>query len=225
MRVAVINLVRSTDRREWIESNLARIGLTFEIFAGVDAFRGEHVGISRYNEAAARRDLHRPMAAGEIGCFASHYLLWQRCLSAREPLVIMEDDVDVDYAFLLALDNASKLISRFPLIRLGLTREGDGTAPMLCLPDDFQLVLLGSWTFGTQCYVLSPIGAKALLEHAAVWSLPLDIYVDRAEIHGIGNYGLRPYFVTHADQSAGLPSVIGDERYGEWPAETSTAPA
>ncbi len=225
MRVAVINLVRSKDRREWMECNLARIGLRFEIFAGIDAFRGEHAGISRYNEAAARRDLHRPMAAGEIGCFASHYLLWQRCMNAREPFVIMEDDVEVDDGFPVALDIASKLISIFPLIRLGLTREGDGTAPVLCLPDNFELVSLGSWSFGGQCYIVSPVGAKALLEHAAVWSLPADIYLDRTRIHGIGNYGLRPYFVRHADKSAGLPSVIGDERYGHWPAEGSTARA
>jgi glycosyl transferase family 25 len=217
MKVAVINLVRSKDRRELIEANLARIGVTFELFAGIDASLGEHVGISRYNEAAARRDLYRPMAAGEIGCFASHYLLWQRCVAAREPLVIMEDDVEVDDEFVLALDTASKLMPAFPLIRLGLTREGEGTAPVLCLPHDFELASLGPLTLGTQCYLLSPVGARALLEHAAVWSLPVDIYLDRTQIHGIVNYGLRPYFVRHADISA-LPSVIGDERYGHWPA-------
>lgn len=216
MKVAVINLVRSKDRRKLIESNLARIGLTFEFFAGIDASRGEHVGITQYNEAGAWRDLHRPMSAGEIGCFASHYLLWQRCVEAGEPLVIMEDDVAVDDGFVLALETASELISTFPLIRLGLTAEGAGTAPILSLPHDFELVSLAPWTFGTQCYILSDVVAKAFLEHAPVWSLPVDIYIDRTQIHGIGSYGLRPYFVRHADQTA-YPSVIGDERYGHWP--------
>ena len=222
MKVAVINLVRSGDRRERMESNLARIGLRFDFFAGIDARRGEHASVSQYNEAVAWRDLHRPMAAGEIGCFASHYLLWQRCRAVREPLVIMEDDVDVDEDFVLALDAASKLMSQFPLIRLGLTREGDDTASVLCLPNAFELVSLGPWTLGTQCYIVSEIGARALVRHAAVWSLPVDLYLDRAGIHGIRNYGLRPYFVRHAD-SARLPSVIGDERYGHWPAEGSSA--
>ena len=36
--------------------------------------------------------------------------------------------------------------------------------------------------------------------------------MNRRLIHGIGDYGLRPYFVRHADQAA-YPSVIGDERY------------
>ncbi len=163
------------------------------------------------------------MATGEIGCFASHYLLWQRCVDGREPFVIMEDDVEVDCRFILALETAARLITEFPLIRLGLTREGDDTEPVLCLPDDFELVSLGPWTFGTQCYILSDVGAKALLDHAAVWSLPVDIYVDRAQIHGIPSYGLRPYFVRHADSA--LPSFIGDVRYGNWPAADATAAA
>jgi glycosyl transferase family 25 len=216
MKIAVINLARSKDRRKPIESNLARLGLTFEFFAGIDAWRGEHVGISRYNQTAALRDYHRPLSAGEIGCFASHYLLWQRCLEAREPFVIMEDDVVVDDGFVRALETASELISTFPMVRLGLTLEAADTEPILSLPHDFELVSLGSRTYGAQCYILSDIGAKALLEHAAVWSLPVDIYFHCPQIHGIGSYGLRPYFVRHADQAA-YPSVIGDERYGPWP--------
>src|SRR5947209_18328274 len=85
VRIIVINLARSKDRRQLIESNLARLGLAFEFFTGVDAARGEHVALSRYNEIAAWRDLQRPFHVGEIGCFASHYLLWQQCVQAREP--------------------------------------------------------------------------------------------------------------------------------------------
>ena len=216
MTIAVINLARSRDRRELIEASFSRLGLGFEFFAGIDAWRGEHVGFSQYNATAVRSDFHRPLSAGEIGCFASHYLLWQRCMEAREPLVVMEDDVVVEDGFVRALETATDLLPAFPLIRLGITEEGAGTAPMLPLPSGFELVSLASRTLGAQCYMLSQVGAKALFEHAAVWSMPVDIYLDRPLIHGIGSYGLRPYFVRHADQAA-YPSVIGDERYGLWP--------
>ena len=63
--------------------------------------------------------------------------------------------------------------------------------------------------------MLSDSGAKVLLERAAVWSVPVDIYLDRTEMHGIRSYGLRPYFVKHADKTA-YPSVIGDGRYLDW---------
>src|SRR5207249_1736702 len=110
-------------------------------------------------------------------------------------------------------ETVSELIPSFPLIRLGLTWEAAGSQVVLSLPHGFELVSLARGTYGTQCYILSDVAAKALVDHAAVWSLPVDIYLDRPEIHRLGSYGLRPYFVRHADQSV-YPSVIGDERYG-----------
>lgn len=216
MKIAVINLVRSTDRRERIEANLAQVGLAFEFFNGIDARYGEHLGVSRYSEAAALREFHRPLSAGEVGCFASHYLLWQRCVEARKPFVIIEDDALLDDGFVRTLETVSELISTFPLLRLGLTAEGAGSGVVLPLPQGFEVVSLAPGTYGTQCYILSDIAAKALVDHAAVWSFPVDIYLDRPQIHGLDSYGLRPYFVRHADQSV-YPSVIGDERYGLWP--------
>jgi glycosyl transferase, family 25 len=221
MTIAVINLARSRDRRELIEANFARLGLDFEFFRGIDAWRGEHVGFSQYNETAARRDFHRPLTAGEIGCFASHYLLWQRCMEAGEPLVIMEDDIVIDDGFVGALETATELLPAFPLMRLGISDEGAGTAPILPLPSGFEVVSLGPETWGTQCYILSDIGAKALLQHAAVWWLPVDNYLNRPLIHGLGCHGLRPYFVRPADQAA-YPSIIGDERFGQWPQDRAS---
>ena len=168
MTIAVINLARSKDRRELIEATFARLGLGFEFFAGIDAWRGEHVRFSQYNATAVGSDFHRPLSAGEIGCFASHYLLWQRCMESREPLVIMEDDVVIDDGFVRPLETTTDLLPTFPFIRLGLTQEGGGTAPILSLPSGFELVSLTSGTFGCQCYILSEVGAKALFEHAAV---------------------------------------------------------
>src|ERR1700689_529182 len=160
MTIAVINLARSTDRRELIESNFARLGLGFEFFAGIDAWRGEHVRFSKYYAAAAPSDFFRPLAAGEIGCFASHYLLWQRCMESQEPLVIMEDDVVIDDGFVRALETAADLLPKFPLLRLSTTLEGAGTAPILPLPSGFELISLASGTFGCQCYMLSDVGAN-----------------------------------------------------------------
>jgi len=129
--------------------------------------------------------------------------------------------VVVDDSFVRALETATELLPAFPLVRLGIQAEGAGTAPILPLPSGFELVSLGPETWGSQCYILSDIGAKALFEHAAVWWLPVDNYLERSLIHGIGCHGLRPYFVRHADQAA-YPSVIGDERFGAWPQDRAS---
>jgi glycosyl transferase family 25 len=211
MTIAVINLARSRNRRKLIQARFARLGLSFEFFAGIDGWRGEHVPFSHHATTVASD--RPPLTAGEIGCFASHYLLWQRCMEAREPLVIMEDDVEIDDGFVRALETAVDLLPKFPLIRLGITVEGWGTAQILPLPFGFELVSLASNTWGSQCYILSDIAAKALFEHAAGGWLPVDDYLNLPLIHGVGCYGLRPYVVRHADQAA-YPSVIGYERFG-----------
>lgn len=33
--------------------------------------------------------------AGEMGCFDSHYRLWQKCIELNEPILIFEDDVEI----------------------------------------------------------------------------------------------------------------------------------
>lgn len=33
--------------------------------------------------------------AGEMGCFDSHYRLWQKCIELNEPILIFEDDVEL----------------------------------------------------------------------------------------------------------------------------------
>ena len=216
MKIVVVSLLRSLDRREQIEANLARLGVNFEFFNAIDASRGEHIGISRFDEAAALRDLHRPLSPGEIGCFASHYLLWQNCVKVRTPFVIIEDDAEVSEGFTRALKVARELLPNCPLIRLGLTAEAANSQTLVSLPQGFEFVSLGRGTFGTQCYMVSPRGAEMLMEHAEVWSLPVDMYLDRSYMHGLRSFGLRPYFVKHADPSL-YPSVIGDERYRLWP--------
>jgi glycosyl transferase family 25 len=220
MRIFAINLARSKDRRQLITSNLERLGLQFEFFTGIDPSLGEHVGISRYLETAARRNLGRPLTPGEVGCFTSHYLLWQRCLEANEPFVIIEDDVLVDDSFVRALEAASELTATCPLLRLGVTYEGPNSTEVSSILHGFEVVLLAPRTYGTQCYVLSGAGAKALLDRAGVWWMPVDDYLDCFPIHGVRSYGLRPYPVRLADQDA-YPSVIGEERYGQLPQDAS----
>jgi len=48
-----------------------------------DAYRNENWGV-----------------AGEMGCFDSHYRLWQKCVELDEPILIFEDDVTLERAFI-----------------------------------------------------------------------------------------------------------------------------
>lgn len=202
MTVVVINLERSSARRELMQRTLNRLGIQFEFFRGIDASHGEHLCVSSYDEQARLLDHRQTLTPGEIGCFASHYLLWQRCVEEQEPIIIMEDDLLIEDRFTTALAAAEALINRFHLIRLGILPDGAPFGRFCDLEENLQMIRYAKNSIlgGTQCYALSPKGAAALVRHAAVWSLSADHYLSAYKMHGPENYGIRPYFVKHADQ-------------------------
>ena len=212
MKILVVNLERSADRREFMEQNLGQLGIEFKFFRAIDAHRGEHVPLSRYSERKALAEFGRPLSIGEVGCFASHYLLWQRCIVEREPLVILEDDVLIDDQFPRALAAVRELIGRLRLIRLGLGFFCDQYSPAGSCQGFDVVEYMRDKTLGTQGYAVSPEGAANLVAHAHAWFRSVDCYLRHAELHGVDSYGLLPLPVTHADQRA-YPSVIGEERY------------
>lgn len=200
-------------RRQRMEDTLKGLHLDFEIYRGVDGSRGEHVAISHYEEAAALRHFGHRMNVGEIGCYASHYSAWQRCVELREPIVIMEDDVAVDPRFPEALAHAQSAIDRAGFIRLAALSE---RRSLLAEPlaGGYRFVRLEKGGMGTQCYAVSPAAAKRLLQHSDIWTCPVDYYIDSFWEHGQPNYAILPYRIHH-DETGSITSDIGSrEPYG-----------
>ncbi|GAA8863569.1 hypothetical protein BTM166_08840 [Helicobacter pylori] len=52
----------------------------------------------------------------EFGCYLSHYLLWKECVKTNQPVVILEDDVVLEFNFMQALEDCLK--SPFDFVRL-----------------------------------------------------------------------------------------------------------
>ena len=76
-----INLDRRVDRRAEIEAELARCGLT-DAYMRFSATDGNALGFPNPH-----------IKSGEMGCFASHYMLLKQNLDETRPLHIIEDDV------------------------------------------------------------------------------------------------------------------------------------
>lgn len=76
-----INLDRRPDRRAQIEAELARYGLK-DSYRRFSAIQGNALGFSNPH-----------IAEGEMGCFASHYMLMKENLGQNRHLHFIEDDV------------------------------------------------------------------------------------------------------------------------------------
>lgn len=205
----VVNLARSPDRRAVMKRRLDALGIQHAFFDGVDASKDEHLPISRYAPRWALWLRSRYLKAGEIGCFASHYLLWQRCASTGQPMIVMEDDVSIDDEFPEVVSLVGQHIGEKEFIRLAGTNAWVRAVPVRSLDDPYRLVRFLKGPAGTTCYALSPEGARKLLAKADRWIEPVDDYLDRFWSHGVQSMAILPFRVHHDDEE---PSLIGKDR-------------
>src|SRR5688572_13693775 len=100
----LINLDKDTDRLAFMRENFSRLGLSFERFAAVDE--------RSFSDAAYQQFMiERPRAGklwlrGQMGCFLSHYNIWQKIAQGSDRYcAVFEDDVHI-------ADDLGHLLSR-----------------------------------------------------------------------------------------------------------------
>lgn len=207
LRVFVIGLERVPERAARVSRRLDELGVRHVVFPAVDGARGEHLSWRNYDAAACLRAFGAPLLPAEIGCYASHYALWQQCVNDNVPVLIMEDDVDIKDGFSDSVTLAKQLLVRCPLIRLaGLL---DRPFRVIECHGDRTLVRYLRGPLGSQAYMLSPSGAADLLRGAQQWLESVDLYMDRFWLHGVVPHAIHPFQVFH-EKDAELKSTIGD---------------
>jgi glycosyl transferase family 25 len=91
MRVYVINLARSVDRRAHMTAELGRTGLTYQIITAVD---GRTVDLQDSAVVDPTMLAHNDFPAGTVGCALSHLRAYATILAAGlEHALVLEDDV------------------------------------------------------------------------------------------------------------------------------------
>ena len=91
MKAYVVNLERSTDRREHIEQQLARTGLQYEMISGVDGSGINLTDDRLVDPGFVTKSWFRP---GVAGCALSHLKVYQKAIADRAELaLVLEDDI------------------------------------------------------------------------------------------------------------------------------------
>ena len=105
MLIRVITLKNREDRREsFKEDNQDKLeGFEWEFFPAVDGSKLTYEGLRSigFDTDKNWRDplLKRTLTWGEIGCFLSHYQLWEECSDSGQPMLILEDDAILNEPF------------------------------------------------------------------------------------------------------------------------------
>lgn len=97
-KVVMINLVRRPERRLKMEQSFLELGIDVEYMPAVDGMelteeRIKDLGI-QFLAGYADPFHNRPMTTGEIGCFLSHYRIWEAMVKdGLEDVLVLEDDI------------------------------------------------------------------------------------------------------------------------------------
>ncbi len=204
MRVHVINLEASLDRRQYLCAQLDRLGIDYSIFKAIEPPQAKE-WLERYDERRYLRNTGRKASPGEIACFGSHAALWRKSVATGEPLVVLEDDVEILPTFPRALAEAARLIRTYGFLRLadnGPSRHVRATEMKKAA--EFSIVWYSRYAFGSMGYAISPETAAAFLAHSAAVTGPPDLFIKRFWEHGRPLYGI-------------LPAPIGFNKFGEAP--------
>lgn len=95
MKVYIINLRRSVERRENMLAQVSGKNMDWEFIDAFDARSASKSEIdSIYEEKRSLSHLGRPMSIGEIGCAVSHRIAYRKMISdGIKQAIILEDDV------------------------------------------------------------------------------------------------------------------------------------
>ena len=209
MKIYVVSLERSSERRERITKHLSGLGVSFEFFSAVDGRVEKTPG---YDDEQRIKEKGHSLTLGERGCFSSHRALWAKCVLLKEPILILEDDVDFSDSFLNGVKDLDDILSRYRYVRLG--RGSLKKMPIFGAYYSMQHLSgveglsLVKYLRGPSCchgYALSPAAAEKFLSYSGSWWWPVDDYMDSEHIHGVCDYGIEPPIVLQTD----LPSEIG----------------
>lgn len=189
--VHLVNLARGEDRLERMSALLSERALKFRRFEAVDGSVEDFGAV--YDESAQIKAGYRYLTKAELGCYLSHFRLWERVAALEDEFyVILEDDVDVDASVPEVLAAINRLQFDWDVIRLA----GLGVVPYLIagkLDPHHDLVTLMRGSTGTQGYCISSKGARKLIEKALPISTPVDVYLDHDWISGIKTLAVMPY--------------------------------
>ncbi|PAF43935.1 hypothetical protein BJI48_03870 [Helicobacter sp. 11S02596-1] len=121
-------------------------------------------------------------------------------MQLNEPIIVLEDDIEILPNFFDALENIAK--NRFEYVRLMQLNTGD-----VCQIDE-NFGVIKHWACGTQGYYLTPKGAQKFLRYAKSWVEPVDGHMDSYWKHHIPNVVYFPHPIR--ENSHALESMIAD---------------
>lgn len=188
--VLVVSMPGAIERRAAFTARARHAHLPWRFF---DARTELPAGLA-YDAEAVDRNKGRQLTPGEIGCYSSHYAIWQDMVARGIPqCIVLEDDTIVDWAFLSALTATNLAACDMPYLRLYAKLPAfSRTVSSDFIQRSRSVIEYVGHAYGTQAYAITLAGARAFLQACSTIQRPIDDQMDRSWDHGIRNLAVFP---------------------------------
>ncbi|BCD45292.1 hypothetical protein NHP190020_03310 [Helicobacter suis] len=165
----------------------------------------------------------REILPEELGCYASHYFLWLKCITLNKPIVVLEDDAELLPNFYQSLIDC--LNNPFDFVRLVTRLEKPENSAILgtkkrrnyanpnseiVLNEYFYLTYMDIRT--TLAYYITPKAAQAFISASQLFTEPVDMFLLESHKHKIPCFTYVPMSVSwhsnHLDSSIVTPENV-----------------
>jgi len=214
MKTFVISLKKSIERRQRIQDSLASIGIEFTFF---DAIDGSQDSFLHSDKAAPKKTTRRfgyNLENGEIACYASHYLMWEKCIELNQAILVLEDNGTFTEQFKNCFHLFDQISEKYDFIKLGGTHHTNKKTVKRYLIEkispDISLIRYGKRNAGTVGYLITPKAAEYFLKNSNEFLEPVDNFMEKPWRHSIKAYCFQPNLLIR--EPSVIPSVIGSNR-------------
>jgi glycosyl transferase family 25 len=190
LKIFVISLQRSLDRRKQVEKEMQKISLPWSFLDAIDGSALTSTPVE-YKPAKVKRLQGYELTPNEIGCYLSHKEAWKRCEHENVPTLVLEDDFVLAPNFENVLSTILEADDCWNFLRLqGLYEISYKT---LVEKSDVTFVRNEGDAVGATAYLLKPEVARKLIKYSSDIYEPVDHFLEHHQKHGLEFLAIRPY--------------------------------
>lgn len=190
--VWLINLPRATGRRAAMEERMARLGLPYQLFPGIDGKAEAERLLRNVDVPAFERNMGRKILMGGIGCYHSHLAVWEAFLATDAPVaLVLEDDILFHDDFLDAVRTGLAGVAHWDMLKLNCIRAKLPVRQGRLGAYDLN-AYVGPAT-GTGAYLITRATAAKLLSAMRHVTRATDHEINRFFLHDFRLFGLEPF--------------------------------
>lgn len=212
MNTHVISLIRETHRRAIIADRLRALDIPFKFFDATDgaAFSPDR---SVYDPDRIITWNRKPLTQGQIGCYMSHYRLWQEIASSVDDYaLVLEDDAAPLPELKHLIESADRLPSAWEVVLLSdstpsINKHSLMTSRSPLTPNISIDRYIRPGVF-TSAYLIHRRGAARLVRTSLPMHGPVDAWKNHSWRDGLVIHRSSPIVVVHSSDQGSTTGTL-----------------